>query len=148
MKLLGFEFPDDRFYWLERDMWALPEPDGTVRVGITSFGVHLSGHFFMCRPKPAGTGIERGATLAVAELNKSVVTIKSPVGGTVVAVNPALAEEPELIEKDPYGTGWLARLTPDRWEDDWAQLVGGDTLAPAMTARMKLENLDTSGGLE
>lgn len=148
MKLLGFEFPDDRYYWLERDMWALPEGDGTVRIGITSFGVHLSGHFFMCRPKPPGTAIGQGATLAVAELNKTVVTIKTPVGGTVEAVNPALAEEPELIEKDPYGAGWLARLRPDRWEADQALLTHGDTLAPAMTARMQLENLDTSGGLE
>ena len=76
MKLLGFEFPDERYYWLERDMWAQREPDGKVRIGITAFGVHLSGHFFMCRPKPLGTRLDQGATVAVAELNKSVSPAK------------------------------------------------------------------------
>ncbi len=148
MKLLGFEFPDERYYWLERDMWAQREPDGKVRIGITAFGVHLSGHFFMCRPKPLGTRLDQGATVAVAELNKSVVTIKSPVSGTIVETNPALADAPELIERDPYGQGWLVCLTPDRWEADLPQLSHGAALATAMTARMQLENLDASGGLE
>ncbi len=142
MNLLGFEFPDERFYFLERDMWAAPLPDGRVRVGITTFGVHLSGNFFMCRPKEPGTSVEQGATLAVAELNKSVVTIKTPVSGTVDSVNPLLVDTPEIIERDPYGQGWLVTLNPTRWEQDLTQLAYGTTLRQAMQDRMQLENLD------
>lgn len=142
MKIRGFEFPDHLHYWLERDMWCeLLAPD-RARVGVSSFGVHLSGHFFMCRPKPVGTLIEQGQTLAIAELNKTVVTIKSPVSGTVALVNPLLADTPEIIEKDPYGAGWLAELQLTRWEGDQAPLCSGSALEAAMGARMALENLD------
>ena len=142
MELLGFDYPDDLHYWLERDMWVKPLPDGGMRVGITPFGVHLSGSFFMCRPKPVGTELAQGQTLAVVELNKSVVTVKTPVSGQVRAVNPRLADTPELIEQDPYGSGWLAELTPSDWQSDLQALHHGPTLAVAATARMQLEPLD------
>ena len=128
MKVLGFEYPDDAYVLLERDMWARRLDDGRVRVGVTSFGVRISGHFFMCRAKPAGTAVEQGATIAVAELNKSVVTIKSPVSGVIDEVNAALSDQPERVEHDPYGDGWLAVLRPTRWEADLAQLAHGVTL--------------------
>jgi len=146
MKILGFEYPDDAFVLLERDMWARRLDDGRVRVGVTAFGVKISGHFFMCRPKPVGTPVDQGATLAVAELNKSVVTIKSPVSGVVDEINPALAEQPELVEHDPYGRGWIAVLKPTRWDADLAQLAHGARLAEQAEQRMRLENLDFSEG--
>lgn len=127
-------------------MWCLPESDGTVRVGITSFGVKLSGHFFFCRPKPVGWVVAQGETVAIAELNKSVVAIRSPLGGTVVEGNALLAERPELIEHDPYGQGWLVRIAPSRWDEDLRQLAHGDALAQAMEARMRLEPLEDGNG--
>lgn len=142
MNILGYDYPDGRFYLLERDMWAQPLDDGRVRVGITTFGVKISGHFFMCRPKPVGTELAQGATLAVAELNKSVVTVKSPVSGVIDEVNPLLAEQPQAIERDPYGDAWLAILSPTRWNSDLAQLAHGAALAERARQRMKLENLD------
>lgn len=145
MKLLGFEFPDDHFYLLERDMWCERLADGRLRVGVTSFGVYLSGNFFMCRPKAEGTVLEQGATVAVAELNKSIVTIKTPASGVVEQVNPLLLETPEIIETDPYGRGWLVVLAPTRWAQDLAQLTHGPGLGAAMLSRMKLENLDMPG---
>lgn len=144
MNILGFDYPDDLHYLLERDMWARRTEDGRVRVGVTAFGVRISGHFFMCRPKPVGTVLEQGATIAVAELNKSVVTVKSPVSGVVDEVNEALADAPELVEHDPYGRGWIALLRPTRWDDDVRQLAHGAALALQAERRMRLENLDFS----
>lgn len=146
MNILGFDYPDDLYYWLERDMWAQQLADGSVRVGITQFGVHISGAFFMCRPKPVGTALEQGQTVAVVELNKSVVTVKTPVSGRVREINPMLEEQPELIEKDPYGRGWLVTIKPSRWEPDLAALYHGAALPEAAERRMRLENLDFSGG--
>jgi glycine cleavage system H protein len=139
MKLLGFDYPADRWYCLERDLWVLPMPPTGLRVGITAFGVHISGSFFMCRPKPAGTELHRGDTLAVLELNKSVVTIKSPVSGVVRAVNPALADHPELIEQSPHDQGWLVELCPTDWAHDQTRLHHGPGLAQAALTRMRLE---------
>ena len=144
MKILGFDHPPHLYYLLERDMWAQPLEDGRVRIGITAFGVHISGHFFMCRPKPVGTDIDRGATLAVAELNKAVVTIKSPVSGRVLQINPLLADRPELIESDPYGQAWLVVMQASRWELDRGVLAHGPELRAQAERRMRLENLDFS----
>ena len=144
MKVLNFEYPDALHYWLERNMWALPLDDGGVRVGITAFGVHISGSFFMCRLKPVGTELLQGQTVALVELNKSVVTVKTPVSGVVRAINPLLMEHPEWIERDPYGQGWLAELTPTRWTEDRACLHHGVSVPEAAMQRMQLENLDLS----
>lgn len=146
MNLLGFEYPDDLYYWLERDMWALPLPDGLVQVGITAFGVHISGAFFMCRPKPVGTVVEQGQTIAVVELNKSVVTVKTPVSGVVREINPLLENTPELIENEPYERGWLVKVEPVCWDADVLRLHHGAALPAAAQARMRLENLDFTEG--
>lgn len=141
MDILGYHFPHDRFYLLERDMWCALQPDGSFTVGVTSFGVALSGNFFFCRPKPVGLQVAQGATIAIAELNKSVVAIRTPVSGTIAQGNDLLAERPELIETDPYGDGWIVRITPSHWSDDLPALAHGAALHDAMLARMKLENL-------
>lgn len=139
MKLHGFDFPDHLSYCLQRDLWCALERPDAVRVGISSLGVALSGNFFMCRPKAPGTELARGATLAVAEVNKSIITIKSPVAGVVLEVNPLLAEQPEILENDPYGQGWLVLLRPLAWAADLSHLAHGPGLAAALQARLALE---------
>jgi len=146
MKILGFDYPDELYYWLERDMWCRQLGDGRVQVGVSAFGIHISGDFYMCRPKPVGTVLEQGQTLAVAELSKSVVAIKTPVSGVVCEVNPLLEDTPELVHRDPYGQGWLVCLEPQRWDEDLQQLSVGAGLEAAATRRMRLENLDFSEG--
>lgn len=144
MNVLGFAYPDELHYWLERDMWVRQLENGLMQIGITAFGVHISGSFFMCRPKPIGNEVDQGQTIAVVELNKSVVTVKSPVSGTVCATNPLLESQPEKIETDPYGEGWIATLIPSKWHQDQSILAHGETLMQAATRRMQLENLDFS----
>lgn len=146
MNILGFEYPPALYYWLERDMWVRQLPDGLVQVGITAFGVRISGNFYMCRPKAPGTELAQGQTLAVVELNKSVVTAKTPVSGIVRGLNPLLEDRPDIIESEPYGQGWLVTLEPTRWEGDQPLLHHGATLADAAAKRMRLENLDFSEG--
>lgn len=146
MKILGFDYPDELYYWLERDMWCRQLDDGRVQVGVSAFGIHISGDFYMCRPKPVGTVLEQGQTLAVAELSKSVVAIKTPVSGVVCEVNPLLEDKPELVHRDPYGQGWLVCIEPQRWDEDLQQLSFGAGLEAAATRRMRLENLDFSEG--
>lgn len=144
MRILGFEYPEHRFYLLEHDMWCKELDDGRMQVGVSAFGVYLSGDFFMCRPKPAGTVVEQGRTLGVVELSKAIVTVKTPVSGTIAEVNPLLADTPELIHQDPYGRGWLATIAPNRWLQDLRQLAHGAALEAAARARMRLENIDFS----
>lgn len=139
MDILGFDHPDDCLFDLDHDMWCRKGEDGSVQVGVTAFGAHLSGDFYMCRPRPAGTRVERGGKLGVAELSKTIVAIKSPLSGTIVEVNPRLEEAPETINRDPYGSGWVVRLMPACLQEESASLSHGPALEAAARARMELE---------
>ncbi len=124
--------PADLQVLVEHQVWARWEADGAATVGITALGVRLAGEIYMARPKGVGVVVEQGRALAVVELAKSIVSVKSPLSGTVQAVNPLLAEQPEWVHRDPYGQGWLARLAPSRRAVDQALLLQGPALAAAM----------------
>jgi glycine cleavage system H protein len=130
--VVGLSFPDDLHYLVEEQVWARLAGDGTATVGITSLGIALAGEVFMCRPKSVGQVIERGRAVAVVELAKSIVAVKSPVTGTVLAINEALAGRPEQVSSDPYGQGWIARLRLTDEAAERAALLHGPAVAVAM----------------
>lgn len=132
MTALKLSHPPDLYFLMEHQVWARVEGDGTATVGITALGIALSGEIYMCRPKRVGTALEQAATVAVVELAKSIVAVKTPVAGTVVEVNPALEDRPSLVHQDPYGEGWIARLQLTDFSADVADLEHGDAVAPAM----------------
>jgi glycine cleavage system H protein len=143
MNILGFDYPDDCYFDLDNDMWCRELGDGRLQIGVSAFGVKISGnHFYMCRPKPVGNEVEQGKTVGVVELSKTVVTIKTPVSGTVVEINEALEDKPELIHEDPYGAGWISVIQARDWERDRAQLAHGADLAERAERRMRLEPVD------
>ena len=141
MMVVGHEFPDDLHYLVEHQVWARLEGDGTATVGITALGIAQAGEIYMCRPKWAGSEVEQGRSIAVVELAKSIVSVKSPVRGTVAAVNERLAQAPELVHRDPYGEGWLARVRLADFEADRVALLHGDAVADAMTHHAWLSRL-------
>ncbi|MFV0679335.1 glycine cleavage system protein H [Ottowia sp.] len=124
--------PPELHYLMAHQVWARLEGDGTATVGITQLGIRLSGEVYMCRPKRISTALMQGDTVAVVELSKSVVPVKTPVSGTVLVINEALQDQPELVHRDPYGSGWIARLQLTNWPADQTALLTGDALAPAM----------------
>jgi glycine cleavage system H protein len=137
----GHEFPDGLWVQAEHQVWARFDGDGAV-VGITALGIRLAGEIYMCRPKPVGSAVEQGRSIAVVELAKSIVSVKSPLSGEVIAVNPLLASRPEWVHEDPYGQGWLVRLRPSAWPAEAAKLVQGEALAAAMQQMAWLNRLD------
>ncbi len=145
MKAAGLEFPDELHYLVEHQVWARPEGDGTATVGITALGIAQAGEIYMARPKSAGSEVEQGRSIAVVELAKSIVSVKSPVRGTVVAVNDRLAAAPELVHRDPYGEGWLARVRLADFEADRAALLHGEPVAAAMEHHAWLSRIEGDG---
>lgn len=131
MQIAGCAFPDDLWFHAEHQVWARPH-EGEIVVGITEMGIRLAGEIYMCRPKAVGSNIEQGRSIAVVELAKSIVSVKSPVHGQVTAVNPRLAEQPEWVHRDPFGEGWIARVNPSAWTQDLAALVHGAAVEAAM----------------
>lgn len=132
VKAGAFDFPDDLFYLVEHQVWARLHNDGSATLGITSLGVHQAGEIYMCRPKFIDTAVEQGRSIAVVELAKSIVSVKSAVTGVVVDANPLLEAEPQRVHLDPYGDGWLARLRLTSFETDRAALVHGEAVRAAM----------------
>ena len=130
--------PDDLHVLMEHQVWARPHDDGSATVGITQLGIQLSGEIYMARSKRVGTEMAQGDTMAVVELAKAIVAVKSPVSGSVVETNPALAERPELVHLDPYGEGWIARLQLSNWATDQQQLLHGEAALKALAEHARL----------
>ncbi|MFP8834104.1 glycine cleavage system protein H [Hydrogenophaga sp. XSHU_21] len=139
-------FPSDLGYLIEHQVWARIDAPDQVTMGITSLGIRLSGEIYMCRAKPVGTVVEQGRAIAVVELAKSIVSVKAPLSGTVVEANPALARSPELVHRDPYGAGWIARLKPAALERERAALVAGEAVLAAMAEHARLYRIEMDHG--
>ena len=102
------EFPDGLSYSAEHEWVAA---DGTrARVGITDFAQDALGDVVYVQLPDVGLEVLAHASCAEVESTKSVSEIYAPVTGTVVEVNSALVDEPELVNQDPYGDGWLVRI--------------------------------------
>ncbi|MCH7342422.1 glycine cleavage system protein H [Pelomonas sp. CA6] len=132
MLIAGCELPEDLLYWVEDQTWARLLDDGSVLQGITALGLKASGEIYMCRPKAAGARLEQGRSMGVVELAKSIVSVRSPLSGEVLASNAALEEDPGLVHRDPYGAGWLLRLRPTDLAGERAALRPGAEAREAM----------------
>ncbi len=109
-----FKVPTDRFYNAE-GLWVRFEKEGIVSVGLGDFLQQSSGDVAFAEVRPSGSVLEVGQPFASIETIKATLELESPVAGTVLEVNPALVSRPEIINQDPYGEGWLARVqVPDR----------------------------------
>lgn len=140
----GAGFPGHLYYLVEHDVWADVHDDGTATVGITTLGIKLSGEIYMCRAKPMGTEVMQGRAVAVVELAKAIVSVKSAVTGTIVEINRRLEAEPELVHADPYGDGWIARLRLADFAADRRALAHGEAVHEAM-ARHAADFRDAEG---
>lgn len=140
--VLGCEFPEDRHYHAEHNVWLQAGGEGIVTLGATSYGVALAREFMGFLPKPSGTEVEANRAVGLIELWKTMVSVRTPVAGTIVEGNLAAKADPTLINRDPYGAGWLVRLRVPDWESVKSELLGGDAIAPAFEAAMALDNFE------
>lgn len=115
-----FRVARDCFYNNE-GVWAKLDGD-LVKIGLSDFVQQRSGDVAFAEVKPEGAKLKFDDEVAVIETIKVDIAFSSPLAGTVVQVNPAMEETPEVINEDPYGEGWLAAIQPDDWETDKARL--------------------------
>lgn len=101
-------YPDD-FYYTQDHEWVKIEGDQAL-VGITDFAQKQLGDVVYLELAEIGKQLEFHQSLGVVESVKAVSDIYSPLSGEVAEVNPALNDNPELVNQDPYGKGWIVRL--------------------------------------
>ncbi|WP_404368223.1 glycine cleavage system protein GcvH [Marinobacter sp.] len=103
------EIPGDLSY-IESHQWVRVESDGTATVGITDFAQRQLGDVVYIGVPDVGVTVTGGEEAGVAESVKSASDVFSPVTGEVLEVNEKLEDEPEIVNEDPYGEGWLFRV--------------------------------------
>jgi glycine cleavage system H protein len=118
-------YPKELSYTAEHEWIRDPgEADDSVRVGITDFAQEQLGDIVYVQLPAVGETVTAGEPCGELESTKSVSELFAPVSGTVVARNDDLDAEPEQVNSDPYGAGWMLEIVPaDR-----------DELAGLMTA--------------
>ncbi len=136
-----FRVATDRLY--ARDgLWILSipgDPSSTVRVGLSDYLQMHSGDAAFVTPKPIGTRLEVNDDFAELETMKINVALPSPVSGTIVAVNEALEEHPELVNQSPYENGWLAEINAANWESERSSLLEAKAYLEVMLSLVQEE---------
>ena len=97
--------------------------DGVAIVGITDFAQDQLSDVTYVELPAVGDQFSAGEEIAVVESVKAASDIYAPIGGAVVEVNEALNDQPELVNQDPYGSGWMFKLEPENLEDMQALLT-------------------------
>jgi glycine cleavage system H protein len=104
--------------------WLRREDDGSVTVGITDHAQNALGDLVYVELPEIDQELDAEGEMAVVESVKAASDVYSPISGTVIAVNQALSDDPEKINADPYGDGWIVRIRPEGEFDE------GDLLTP------------------
>jgi len=131
----GCNLPDDLLYDVENHIWYREEPDGNVKLGMTTVATAMAGQLVAFTPKKVGRAVEAGKSCATVESGKWVGPAKSAVAGSVVAVNEALVGKPSAANEDPYAA-WMVVLKPTDWASVKAGLTPGSQVAPKYEAKM------------
>jgi glycine cleavage system H protein len=104
-------YPADLLFHPEHD-WARIDPQhpDTATLGITWYAQDALGEVVFFEPPAAGTMVSKDAPYAEVESVKAVSDVIAPLSGEIIEVNEALADNPAVINEDPYGEGWLVKL--------------------------------------
>ncbi len=116
------ELPGDLMYTSDHE-WLRREEDGSVTIGITDHAQSALGDLVYVELPEVGQELETGGDMAVVESVKAASDVYAPITGTVAAVNEALGDDPEKINADPYGDGWIVRLQPSKDLDESSLMV-------------------------
>jgi glycine cleavage system H protein len=104
------EVPDDLKYTAEHEWVRLADGGTSVRVGITDYAQQALGDVVFVSLPEVGAQVAQGAAFGEVESTKSVSDLYAPVAGRVAARNDELDQQPELINSDPYGAGWIVEI--------------------------------------
>jgi glycine cleavage system H protein len=103
------ELPGDLLFTKDHE-WLRREADASVTIGITEHAATALGDLVYVELPEVGQDVDAGGEMAVVESVKAASDVYAPVSGTVAAVNEELGDDPEKINADPYGDGWIVRM--------------------------------------
>lgn len=110
------ELPGDLLFTKDHE-WLRREGDGSVTIGITDHAATALGDLVYVELPEVGQDVDEGGDMAVVESVKAASDVYAPVAGSIAAVNDELADDPEKINADPYGDGWIVRMTVENFDE-------------------------------
>lgn len=119
------ELPGDLLYTRDHE-WLRREDDGSVTIGITDHAQSALGDLVYVELPEVGQEVSEAGEMAVVESVKAASDVYAPISGEIVAVNEELADDPEKINSDPYGDGWIVRMEPSDAVDEDGLLSPND----------------------
>jgi glycine cleavage system H protein len=136
--------PDDLYYMVEKHVWARRVGD-LVEVGLTDVAQNMAKGIISVTPKKVGRAVRAAQSVATVESGKWVGPVPTPVAGEIVEVNETVVGQPSLINSDPYGAGWVARVRPSDWDGDSGHMVHGSDGVAAYEAFLDSQGIDCEG---
>ena len=124
-KIDGRDFPENLYYHQDH-MW-LKHENGTATVGYTDWAQNAAGKLLNINTRKQGKTIKQGKTLGTVESGKWVGPLRSPITGEITEINQDVLKTPATINTDPYGKGWIAKLTPINTDELDTLMKGTDS---------------------
>ncbi len=126
------------YFYHPEECWAAQEGD-RVRIGVTDFLQRIVGDLVFLKLPETGDPITRDGYAGTLETIKTTVDLFCPVSGRISEANSGLIDNPQPINSDPYGEGWLFKVVPSDWEVDKRNLMDAQTYFHKMEAKIKKE---------
>ena len=145
--LRGFELPADLYYLVDKHVWVRHTGGGLARIGLTPVAYQLLRHSLEAisvKASAIGKEVPKGKSVAMVESLKYIGPVPAPFTGALLTANPALANDPSIAERDPYGEGWIVEMRAADWDAAAAELVTGEAATSAYLALLESQNIDTN----
>lgn len=130
-----YSFPPDLYYDPATHVWARNDGE-RVTLGLDALGLESLGDMAYVSLQAVGAPARRGQSLGTMEAAKMVGDLIAPISGMILAVNEAVVRDPGIVNRDPYGAGWIVQIAPSAWPADSAGLVHGAELTAWVEAEI------------
>ncbi|GAC1698174.1 MAG: glycine cleavage system protein GcvH [Ktedonobacteraceae bacterium] len=122
-----YHFPPELYYESQNHLWVLAEEE-IATIGLSELALETFGDIVYISTIEAGKTVERGQVIGSIEAAKMVDDLVAPVSGEIIAFNKEVQRNPGLINADPYGGGWLVKVSSSAWARESATLLHGPAL--------------------
>ncbi len=138
-QVFACEFPDDYWFDVDKDVWVAPMPSGVFRLGMTDPAQTRAGKVLHVRAREGKT-VKEAKNVATIESAKWVGPFPAPFDGSIVKVNQHVLRDPNIINRDPYGEGWIVEF---RASTPWPtpHLIKGSEVASLYRVKLQEEGL-------
>jgi glycine cleavage system H protein len=126
----GYALALDRAYHPDDHLWVQPLDGARARIGMDPLGVETSGTLAQLAFEPVGATVARGEPFGSLEAVKFVGPLVAPISGTIAAHNDDALADPSLVERDPFGRGWLVELACSALDEELGLLLRDDAVRP------------------